>query len=655
MAILTLPQTNQSVNSVRAKALVFEDPHSKQLLQRIELVAPSSATVLIMGETGTGKEIVARHVHQLSQRSRQMFAAVNCGALSETLVEGELFGHERGAFTGADRAKAGWFEAASGGTLFLDEVGDLPLSMQVKLLRVLQESEVVRVGSRQPIPIDVRLIAATNVDLERAIEAGNFREDLFYRLHVTTLRLLPLRERLGDIPALADHFANMHARRLGLPGVRLASDAEARLLEHHWPGNIRELENVLHNAVLVCRSEVVRAEHLHITSSQRKLRVVEARDSTPPPVAPASTPESTLVAAFRGMFECEQPDLYEKIEDLLFRTAFTYCDQNQLETARLLGISRNIVRARLAQHGYLPPLRRARATATSKDTQPRVRVGFQQLGLLPLVKANGRLASELGQRGIEVEWYEYPAGPELLAALEAGLLDLGMVGDLPPVSAQAASVPFVYVAAESPSPEAEAIIVHEDSSLRSIADLQGKRVALTAGSSSHYLLIRALEEANVDFRAIRLALASPAESQRAFLNREVDAWVVWDPWLANIQRAARARVLRDACGLTSHAAYYVARREFADAQPQIVHALVEHVVQAGDQARERPDAVASELARELGMPSEGLALALRRHRGIGPVTEELLDSQQRIADTLLRMQMIPRAISVAEACWHPPS
>src|SRR6188768_3801446 len=198
MKLLTLTDNARHSLTIRAKALVFEDPKSRAALERLHQIAPSDATVLVTGETGTGKEIVARHVHDLSLRRESAFVPVNCGALTESLVESELFGHERGAFTGAIASKPGWFEAASGGTLFLDEVGDLPLSIQVKLLRVLQEGEVVRVGARQPVRVDVRLIAATNVLLEEAVAAGHFREDLFYRLNVASLVLPPLRERLGD-------------------------------------------------------------------------------------------------------------------------------------------------------------------------------------------------------------------------------------------------------------------------------------------------------------------------------------------------------------------------------------------------------------------------------------------------------------------------
>ncbi len=186
--LLTFPDSQHQVLSIRAKALVFDDPASRALLAQAERVAASDATVLIIGETGTGKELIARHIHSSSGR-RGLFLAVNCGAFTEQLVEAELFGHEAGAYTGATSARAGWFEAAAEGTLFLDEVGDLPLSVQVKLLRVLQERQVVRIGSRKPIDVRVRLVAATNVRLEQAVAAGHFRADLYYRLSVATLQL----------------------------------------------------------------------------------------------------------------------------------------------------------------------------------------------------------------------------------------------------------------------------------------------------------------------------------------------------------------------------------------------------------------------------------------------------------------------------------
>lgn len=350
MSLITHPNARELTKSVRATVLVFKDPRSQELLSRIERLAPSEANTLIIGETGTGKELVARHIHRLSRRGREPFVAVNCGAFAETLVESELFGHEKGAFTGATNAKAGWFEAANGGTLFLDEIGDLPLNMQVKLLRVLQEREVVRLGSRTPIPINVRLVAATNVNLADAVVAGNFREDLFYRLHVATIRLPPLRERPGDILPLAEFFLEEHCQRLGYNRASLSPEAERKLLTHSWPGNIRELENAIHHALLVCRQQRVQPGDLHLVDMRPGLGV-RHEEALLPQRLPAAPPD--LEAALTALFEQNIPDLYEHIEETVFRTAYRFCHGNQLQTGRLLNISRNIVRARLEKIGEL--------------------------------------------------------------------------------------------------------------------------------------------------------------------------------------------------------------------------------------------------------------------------------------------------------------
>jgi sigma-54-specific transcriptional regulator len=342
MAILTLPNAGALSLTVRAKALVFEDPRSRAMLDRIRQVAPSEATVLVVGETGTGKEIVARHIHELSPRAGKPFLAINCGAFPETLVESELFGHERGAFTGATVSKPGWFEAAQGGTLFLDEIGDLPMPVQVKLLRVLQEREVVRLGSRQPIPIDVRLVAATNVDLDQAVAAGRFREDLYYRLGVALLSLPPLRERPGDILPLASYFLRLYGQRLGGGPTDFSPAARERLLAHAWPGNIRELENVIHSALLVARAPEIAAEDLPV------------REPLVRPSLPAPDPLAALRQAMLALFEQNLPDLHGRVEETLVRAAYRFCHRNQLQTARLLGISRNVIRARLIELGELP-------------------------------------------------------------------------------------------------------------------------------------------------------------------------------------------------------------------------------------------------------------------------------------------------------------
>uniref|UniRef100_UPI002602A388 sigma-54 interaction domain-containing protein n=1 Tax=uncultured Azohydromonas sp. TaxID=487342 RepID=UPI002602A388 len=274
--ILTLPEAQSQALSVRAKALVFEDEVSRALLANAERVAASDATVLIIGETGTGKELLARHVHACSGRTGP-FVAVNCGAFSETMVEAELFGHEAGAYTGASQSRPGWFEAAQRGTLLLDEIGDLPMPMQVKLLRVLQERQVVRLGARKPIDVDVRLVAATNVDLAQAVEAGHFRRDLYYRLNIATLTLPALAQRPADILALAEHFVAVYSRRQGRSDMRLGPDAREALLAHGWPGNIRELENVIHYALIVAKGDVIGADCLNLKPPPRAAAAAAAR------------------------------------------------------------------------------------------------------------------------------------------------------------------------------------------------------------------------------------------------------------------------------------------------------------------------------------------------------------------------------------------
>ncbi|MBV4457502.1 sigma-54 dependent transcriptional regulator [Pseudomonas sp. COR58] len=346
MQLLTLPPSPALATSIRATAQVFEDPKSQALLAHLQQVAPSEASVLIIGETGTGKELVARHIHNLSHRRNRPFIAVNCGAFSESLVEAELFGHEKGAFTGALSAKAGWFEEADGGTLFLDEIGDLPMAIQVKLLRVLQEREVVRLGSRKAIPIDVRVLAATNVHLEKAINAGHFREDLYYRLNVVNLELSPLRERPGDILPLTRHFIESYSQRLGYGRVAISPGAEHRLRGYGWPGNIRELENVIHHTLLICRNGVIERDDLRLSN----LRIDRADE---PQHTADETAPALLERAFQQLFEQQAGALHETVEDALLRAAYRFCHYNQVHTAALLGLSRNVTRTRLIKIGEL--------------------------------------------------------------------------------------------------------------------------------------------------------------------------------------------------------------------------------------------------------------------------------------------------------------
>ncbi|MGF6262517.1 transcriptional regulator with PAS, ATPase and Fis domain [Paraburkholderia youngii] len=340
--VYSLPNPRGLSKSIRGRAQVFVDPRSLALLERVQRVAPSDANILISGETGTGKELIARHVHGLSQRKDKPFVAVNCGAFSETLVESELFGHEKGAFTGAFSAKPGWFEAANGGTLFLDEIGDLPLSMQVKLLRVLQEREVVRLGSRQSLPIDVRVVAATNVHLPQAVAAGHFRGDLYYRLNVVQLDVPKLCERPGDILPLARYFIDDYRGRLGYGPREIAPQAERRLLAHRWPGNIRELENVIHHALLVGRHDTLQESDVQLSAC-----APPAIDRLPRPDALTQDAQQALEAALRDLLETERENLFEDIENTVIRVAYEYSHRNQIQAARLLGISRNVLRARL--------------------------------------------------------------------------------------------------------------------------------------------------------------------------------------------------------------------------------------------------------------------------------------------------------------------
>jgi len=240
-----------------ADDLLGESPPVQEVRALVEKLAPTRTTVLVTGESGTGKEVVARSIHARGDRRDQPFVAINCGAIPEGLIESELFGHEKGSFTGAVGAKPGLFEVAGSGTLFLDEVGELPPAVQVKLLRVLQERRIRRVGGQADIATSARIVAATNRDLEAEVRAGRFREDLYYRLNVIQLRMPPLRTRAADIPLLADHFLERFAAELGRPKARLSPDALRLLQAHAWPGNIRELMNVLERAATLAEGEVI--------------------------------------------------------------------------------------------------------------------------------------------------------------------------------------------------------------------------------------------------------------------------------------------------------------------------------------------------------------------------------------------------------------
>lgn len=344
LLILRPTESRRAAPTIRATAFVFEDASSRALRQELEQIAPSEASVVVIGETGTGKELVARFIHDQSVRAKGPFIAVNCGALVESLVEAELFGYEKGAFTGAIQAQVGWFEAANGGTLFLDEIGDLPLHLQVKLLRVLQEREVVRLGSRKAIPVNVRVVAATNVDLNAAVAAGRFREDLFFRLNVASVRLPALRDRPGDIMPLARHFLSMYGAHLERTDLAFLPAAERLLLSYSWPGNIRELENVVHYAMLVARGPSIEPQDLRFSS-------VRSPDRGP------SELEDELRPIFERYLAGATPQVFDRVTGLLIRAAYDSAGANQVHAAESLGITRNVLRTHLAHLGIIEPRR----------------------------------------------------------------------------------------------------------------------------------------------------------------------------------------------------------------------------------------------------------------------------------------------------------
>lgn len=242
--------------------IIGDHPSMKEVFRIISKIAPSTTTALIYGESGTGKELVARAIHDLSPRKDKLFFAINCAAIPETLIESELFGHEKGSFTGASSREMGIFEAAAGGTVFLDEIGEISMAMQVKLLRAIQEKEIRRVGGKVNIPIDVRIISATNKGLEQEIKKGNFREDLFYRLNVIRITLPPLRDRGNDIVTLADFFVNRFARSTASPVKGISRPALKQIMNYTWPGNVRELESVIERGVLMAESDYIQPEDL---------------------------------------------------------------------------------------------------------------------------------------------------------------------------------------------------------------------------------------------------------------------------------------------------------------------------------------------------------------------------------------------------------
>ena len=308
----------------RVEGIIGESGRMQDVLSLVRRVAASDATVLVRGESGTGKELIAKAIHHASRRAAAPLVRVNCAALPETLLESELFGHEKGAFTGAVASRKGRFELADGGSLFLDEIGDLPLHLQVKLLRVLQEREFERVGSSRPIPADVRVLAATHRDLEALVRAGAFRDDLYYRINVVTIALPPLRERREDIPRLIDHFLAGFAAKNGKAIQGLTREARDALLRYDYPGNVRELENLIERAVVLTRDDVIGLADLPLS----------LREPEP------------AVAEERGL-----PATVEGLERRMIRDALARAGGVQTAAAERLGISERVLRYKLRKYG----------------------------------------------------------------------------------------------------------------------------------------------------------------------------------------------------------------------------------------------------------------------------------------------------------------
>jgi two-component system response regulator FlrC len=311
--------------------IVTSDRRMKELMQLAKTVAQSKATVLIQGESGTGKELIASLVHENSNRSSRPFVAINCAAIPENLLESELFGYERGAFTGAVSSKAGKFEFANGGTLLLDEISEMDIRLQAKLLRVIQEGEVDRIGGRKPVPVDVRIIATTNRNLSDCVKNGTFREDLFYRLNVVNVNVPPLRERLGDVRLLSDYFKGVYCEKNGKDVTSFTEEAMQLLETHVWPGNVRELENVIERAVITAQDGLI-----------------SGRD-----VALERRPEAMAIAAEIAMATDKSwapGKTLDDIERSVIIEALTYHSGNRTHTAKALGISIRTLRNKLADY-----------------------------------------------------------------------------------------------------------------------------------------------------------------------------------------------------------------------------------------------------------------------------------------------------------------
>ena len=555
-----------------APALI--DPASKAFQSLLDKLAPTEATVLIVGETGTGKEVVARYLHHHSARRQQPFLAVNCGALTESLAEAELFGHEKGAFTGAQQGQPGWFEAAEGGTLLLDEIGELSLPLQVKLL--------------------------------------------------------------------AHHFLSLYARRLGRPTLRLAPESLARLMDYSWPGNIRELENTLHNAVLLSKEEEI---------SPAQLRLATLND------APGPASDHELDDFIRHQLALPGEPLWQRVTSALIRHAMAHCDDNQSQAAALLGISRHTLRTQLANLGLIKSRRRPpappRAFANAAGADRELRIGYQRFGSLGILKARQSLETAFASLGVNVLWSEFPAGPQLLHALACNEIDFGTTGEAPPVFAQASNSELMYVAWEPPAPRSVAMVVPQESDIRQLSDLRGKRIALNKGSNVHWLLLQILEDAGLGLNDVRVVYTPPKYPLTASDYLAVDAWMMWDPLLSDAEHTGELRVVASGEGRVNNHQFYLSRRDYLAQHGDIMRRLLTELTHTGQFIDSHRGEAARLLSAELGIDARSLRIALaRRSHRPRPMDLSVIRAQQTIADRFYALGLIAKPVPVREAVWY---
>ena len=555
-----------------APALI--DPASKAFQSLLDKLAPTEATVLIVGETGTGKEVVARYLHHHSARRQQPFLAVNCGALTESLAEAELFGHEKGAFTGAQQGQPGWFEAAEGGTLLLDEIGELSLPLQVKLL--------------------------------------------------------------------AHHFLSLYARRLGRPTLRLAPESLARLMDYSWPGNIRELENTLHNAVLLSKEEEI---------SPAQLRLATLND------APGPASDHELDDFIRHQLALPGEPLWQRVTSALIRHAMAHCDDNQSQAAALLGISRHTLRTQLANLGLIKSRRRPpappRAFANTAGADRELRIGYQRFGSLGILKARQSLETAFASLGVNVLWSEFPAGPQLLHALACNEIDFGTTGEAPPVFAQASNSELMYVAWEPPAPRSVAMVVPQESDIRQLSDLRGKRIALNKGSNVHWLLLQILEDAGLGLNDVRVVYTPPKYPLTASDYLAVDAWMMWDPLLSDAEHTGELRVVASGEGRVNNHQFYLSRRDYLAQHGDIMRRLLTELTHTGQFIDSHRGEAARLLSAELGIDARSLSMALaRRSHRPRPMDLSVIRAQQTIADRFYALGLIAKPVPVREAVWY---